>query len=226
MPADSIHIADHDLPIRLQASTSTPPPEADPIKNFLPDSKEDTHRRADYAPDFLPVLPPSHSYMRTPVYAYIATPEQAEVAGIPIIDMSRAVEYNQQADIEGQSADARIEQLDARIKTTRLVEASLQNLIRATSKASQKTKDDVLPQEDMEGDTTDELVKRKQPRENLLLLLKKYERDAAVCNFELEWYPAGGGKPIISEAVTKDVIPRTQVNQFAGPTRKRGRWKA
>lgn len=163
--------------------------------------------------------------MRTPVYASIATPEQAQVAGIPIVDMSRALEYNQQADIEGQSADARITQLDARIRTTRLVEASLQNLIRATSKASQKTIDGSAQNDDVDGDITSTLAKRKQSRENLLVLLKKYERDAAVCNFELEWYPAGGVKPNVSEAITKDAIPRTQVNQFAGPQRKRGRWK-
>lgn len=164
--------------------------------------------------------------MRTPVYASIATPEQAEVAGIPIVDMSRALEYNQQADIEGQTADARITQLDARIRTTRLVEASLQNLIRATSKASQKTKEGSAQDEEMDGSAQGVIAKRKQPKENLLILLKKYEQDAAICNFELEWYPAGGTKPQVSESITKDVVLRSQANQFAGPQRKRGRWKA
>lgn len=161
--------------------------------------------------------------MRTPVYASIATPEQAEVAGIPIIDMSRALEYNQQADIEGQSADARISQLDARIKTTRLVEASLQNLLRATSKAS--TKDGAAIDEDMDEEARGAVVKRKQPKEHLLVLLKKYERDAAVCNFELEWYPAGGMKATLNDSSAKDTVPRNQISQFAGPARKRGRWK-
>ena len=164
--------------------------------------------------------------MRTPVYASIATPEQAEVAGIPIIDMSRALEYNQPADIDSQTADTRLTQLDARIRTTRLVEASLQNLIRATSKASQKTRDGSgVSDEAMDEDTQGTVTKKKQPKENLLVLLKKYEQDAAICNFELEWYPAGGTKPNISESVTKDVVSRSQVNQFAGPQRKRGRWK-
>lgn len=218
-------LPDHDVPLRLQPSTSTMAPEADPIVRFLPDSEDDTHRKADYAPDFLPVLPPSHSYMRTPVYASIATPAQAEVAGIPIIDMSRALEYNQQANIEGQSADARISQLDARIKTTRLVEASLQNLLRATSKAGQNTKDGSITDEDMDGDASGVPVKRKQPKEHMLVLLKKYERDAAICNFELEWYPAGGLKAAVNDATGKDAVPRNQVSQFAGPARKRGRWK-
>lgn len=163
--------------------------------------------------------------MRTPVYASIAPPEQAEIAGIPVVDMSRALEYNQQADIEKLSADARITQLDARIRTTRLVEASLQNLIRATSKASQKTKDVSTANEDMEMNSADSVAKRKQPRENLVLLLKKYEQDAAICNFELEWYPAGGTKLTIKEPVAKDAVSRSQTNQFAGPQRKRGRWK-
>lgn len=164
--------------------------------------------------------------MRTPVYASIATPEQAEVAGIPVVDMSRALEYNQPADIESQTADARITQLDARIRTTRLVEASLQNLIRATSKASQKAKDGSgALDEGMDEDGQVTVVKRKNPKENLLVLLKKYEQDAAICNFELEWYPAGGTKPNVAESVTKDVVTRSQVNQFAGPQRKRGRWK-
>lgn len=165
--------------------------------------------------------------MQTPVYAQIAPPELAEVAGIPLVDISKALEYNQHVDIEGISADARMSQLDARIKTTRLVEASLQNLIRATSKASQKHQDINVEEEEesMQGGGAAQAIQRKQKaKENLLVLLKKYERDAGVCNFEVEWYPATTTSSALSIAA-KEGSMKAIGSQFVGPQKKRGRWK-
>ncbi|CAD6572574.1 MAG: hypothetical protein CYPHOPRED_004884 [Cyphobasidiales sp. Tagirdzhanova-0007] len=159
----------------------------DPVKRFLTDSHDDTTRLASYAPSFLPFLPPSHSYKQTPVYPCIATPSQAQAAGIrlPGTDASFAgnkQERTMEKSFEGTTADKRMSQLDARIRTTRLVEASLQNLIRATSKANQQPDAIVEEEPFVEGQ---EIV-CKQPKDDIGVLLKRYERDAAICNFERE----------------------------------------
>lgn len=138
------------------------------------------------------------------------------------------------------SADARMVQLDAQIRTTRLVEASLQNLIRATSKASQsahRQEDDDHEEstvvDDM-GNTTSVLTV-KRGREDLTTLLKRYEKDAAICNFEIDWYASaavgggGGGSQSAMAAVVGDTVANPgRALVLAGAAtqaRKKGRWK-
>lgn len=184
----------------------------DPTIKFLPDAPEDTTRRASYAPQHFPVLPPSHSYKQTPVYPSIATPDQAAIAGMPLFNPFGP--ERQPTDLEQTSADARISQLDSRIRTTRLVEASLQSLIRATTKG--KAVQQAAAQDEVNAE---EGAVVQTSMEDMAILLERYERDAAVCNFEVDWYGKGGKQSAIAD-VTGQVPTQT-----AGQ-RKRGRWKA
>ena len=207
----------------------------DSTKAFLTDSQSDPARMASYALSFLPYLPPSHSYKQTPVYPSIATSSQAQAAGIPMNDQDLTLTANVTSEhgvmqLERTTADKRMSQLDARIRTTRLVEASLQNLIRATSKANQQT--DVAA-----GENAMLLDEIKQPKDDMGTLLKRYERDAAVCNFEVEWYGVGGNVAIANPAGVNALLAtgaalengqtdNAQTVSGGQGQRKRGRWKA
>ena len=183
----------------------------DPTIKFLPDGPDDTKRKADYAPEHFPNLPPSHSYRQTPVYPPLATIDQATIAGMPLFNPFGP--ERQPTDLEQTSADVRISQLDSRIRTTRLVEASLQSLIRATTKG--KAVQQSAAQDEVNAD---ENAVVQTSKEDMAILLERYERDAAVCNFEVDWYGKGG-----KQAALADVTGQA-VAQVAGQ-RKRGRWK-
>jgi hypothetical protein len=187
---------------------------------FLTDSEDDVIKRASYAPDHLPFLPPSHSYKRTPVYPSIATPQQALAAGIPFVDSASADLSASTTGDSSTSADKRMSLLDERIRTTRLVEASLQNLIRATSKAGAPDPSGHAG-EAQAGDAVNHDGTSVKKDEQIITLLKKYEKDAAICNFEVEWY--GGAR-------SGGAITVSEKEQGAGAgqqaaQRKRGRWK-
>lgn len=187
----------------------------DPTVKFLPDAPEDVKRRADCAPEHFPTLPPSHSYKQTPVYPSLATPEQAAIAGMPLLNPFGPERQAGGAAVETEqtSADVRISQLDSRIRTTRLVEASLQSLIRATTKG--KAVQQAAAQDEVNAE---EGAVVQTSKEDMAILLERYERDAAICNFEVEWYGKGG-----KQAALADVTAQTTA-QIAGQ-RKRGRWK-
>jgi len=225
---------DTDLPIELQSepSPSSTFTASEIARRFLADEPNDTTRRASCAPDFLPFLPPSHSYKRTPTFPSLSTAAQAKAAGLSLLSGQVRSKADVAADeAESTSADARMVQLDAQIRTTRLVEASLQNLIRATSQASQSAHDnDEQAQEEKTvvddfGNTTSVLT-FKRGREDLTTLMKRYEKDAALCNFEIDWYGSGGGAGSQTSSNTNPTAGHALVLAgAASQARKKGRWK-
>lgn len=186
---------------------------------FLTDSEDDVVKRASYAPDHLPFLPPSHSYKRTPVYPSIATPQQALAAGIPFVDPTSAELSASTNGDSSTSADKRMSLLDERIRTTRLVEASLQNLIRATSKAGAPDPSGHAG-EAQAGDAVNHDGTSVKKDEQIITLLKKYEKDAAICNFEVEWYGGVRSGGAIAVGEKEGAGAGQQAAQ-----RTRGRWK-
>lgn len=212
--------AENSISVQLafaEPDISTRPLTEDPTHRFLPDDESRASRRAAYVPDHLPDLPPAHSYKRTLVYSSVSTAAQAKAARIPLKDITIGSGNKDTVDLTIDSADARIALLDSRIKTTRLVEASLQNLIRATSKASQNGND--IPDVDMKEDNAAEIARK--ANEVVATLLKRYEKDAAICNFETDWYgPGGAAVNVGGHSGNNAAQTASQIAQ-----RKKGRWK-
>ena len=150
------------------------------------------------------------------------------------------------------TADARITHLDSRIRTTRLVEASLQSLISATSKSKAARKLTKLEAEggdeeneaerlastasvnvnaDEAGQVAAGATRRQTSKEDAVILLERYEKDMAVCNFERDWYGAASAGLSSTAAAASQAQGGTGTNAGAGQVgagagqRKRGRWR-
>ena len=263
---------------RLRTPASNARAIRDPAQFFLPDGEDEVARTSPYAPTHLPKLPPAHSYKRTAVFPPIADREQAATAGMPLasafapgvvggpaaaagtgagagIGIAGAAQSAAQLALDSESmttADARITHLDSRIRTTRLVEASLQSLISATSKSKAARKLTKLEAEggDEENEAerlassannanadeaglaaaTGGATRRQTSKEDAVILLERYEKDMAVCNFERDWYGAASTGLSSSQAQTQ-AQGQAGTNAGAGQAgagagqRKRGRWK-
>lgn len=213
-------LTDETIPLaEAEAAQSSRELLADLTQIMLSETSDATQStRPYYAQDHLPALPPSHSYKRTPVYSMVTTAAQAEAARLPLKDITIGSGRQDTVNLAVNTADARIALLDSRIKTTRLVEASLQNLMGATSKAYQREHSKDAEPADMSMDGTQ--LDTANTAEAMAVLLKKYENDAAVCNFEVDWYAPGGVSVMTAAAGTAAAHIQAQIAQ-----RKKGRWR-
>lgn len=257
---------------RLRTPSSNAKPIRDPAQFFLPDGEDEVARTAPYAPTHLPKLPPAHSYKRTAVFPPIADQEQAATAGMPLASAfapggaggtgdaragTSGGAHAAQLTLDAEAmttADARITHLDSRIRTTRLVEASLQSLISATSKSKAARKLTKLEAEggdeeneaerlassanantnvnaDEAGQVAAGATRRQTSKEDAVILLERYEKDMAVCNFERDWYGAASAGLASAAAAASQAQGGTGTNAGAGQVgagagqRKRGRWR-